>query len=120
MPSTLKLIPKGPIHLCFILKLHIIFFIIIFNGEILSLTDSYHDYNGQNPSIVGMCWVTVMRKKITVMIMVVMMNMMTVMNIHLEDEHTDNHNDDKEEKEEGDGDADDFSRLELFAVISLD
>ena len=48
------------------------------------------------------------------------MNMMTVMNIHLEDEHTDNHNDDKEEKEEGDGDADDFSRLELFAVISLD
>ena len=47
------------------------------------------------------------------------MNMMTVMNIHLKDEHTDDHNDDEEQKEEGDGDADDFSRLKLFAVVSL-
>ena len=45
---------------------------------------------------------------------------MTMMTIHLENEHTDNHNDDEEEKEESDGDADDFSRLGLFAVVSLD
>ena len=71
--------------MCFILKLHIIIFIIIINGEILSLTDSCHDYYGQNPSIVGMRWVTVMMK------------MMMMMTIHLEDEHTDDHNDDEEE-----------------------
>ena len=46
--------------------------------------------------------------------------MMTMMIIHLEDEHTDDHYDDEEEKEESDGDAYDFSRLELFAVVSLD
>ena len=49
-----------------------------------------------------------------------MMKIVTVMIIHLEDEHTDDHYDDEEEKEESDGDADDFSRLGLFAVVSLD
>ena len=72
--------------MCFIMKLHIIVFIIIINSEILSLIDSHHDYYEQNPCIVGMCWVTMLMK------------MMTVMTIHLENEHTDiNHNDDEEE-----------------------
>ena len=71
------------------------------------MADSCHDYYGQNPYVVGMRWVTMMMKMVTVMI------------IHLEDEHTDDHYDDEEEKEESDGDADDFSRLELFAVVNL-